>query len=136
MKKAGGNPDVFSPEAVVKIFEASRGVPRIINMLCDTALVYGFADELIEISEDVVKHVIRDRGGMGMLTGRDSHSVDIKSHHNAQDLSPFDAKLEAMHQAWDESFKEYQAGAQLRLENLKYEIAELRSMIEELQNKQ
>ena len=34
---------LFTDDACQMIAEASRGVPRAINILCDTALVYGFA---------------------------------------------------------------------------------------------
>ena len=34
---------LFSDEACLRIAEASFGIPRMINILCDTALVYGFS---------------------------------------------------------------------------------------------
>ena len=38
-----------------------------INLLCDTALVYGFADDLPVVSEAVVEQVVADRREMGLL---------------------------------------------------------------------
>lgn len=70
--RAGGSAEIFTAEALSKIFEMSRGVPRIINMLCDTALVYGFADELHEISAATIELVVKDRGGLGLLFGEQS----------------------------------------------------------------
>jgi len=42
---AGGRPDVFTPEAVRLIAAASDGIPRLVNTLCDLAMVYGFSEE-------------------------------------------------------------------------------------------
>ncbi len=60
---AGAAPDLFSAEAVMRVHEAAGGTPRIINILCDTALVYGFADQLPTIDTDTVSQVLKDRLG-------------------------------------------------------------------------
>ena len=52
---------LFSPAALDLIFEASGGTPRIINIICDAALVYGFADELKAIDRDTIEQVIEDK---------------------------------------------------------------------------
>jgi hypothetical protein len=43
-------------------------VPRTINILCDTVLVYGFAGELKSIDVDVVNEVIRDQEMFGIFS--------------------------------------------------------------------
>jgi general secretion pathway protein A len=68
LKKAGGNSDIFSPEAIEMIFQASGGIPRTINLLCDAALVYGFGYEFETIDAPVIEQVIKDKGGMGLNT--------------------------------------------------------------------
>jgi putative secretion ATPase (PEP-CTERM system associated) len=65
LKKAGGSPDIFMPEAVDLIYTNSGGVPRIINLFCDTAMVYGFGYELKQINSKVIDRVIEDKGGIG-----------------------------------------------------------------------
>lgn len=52
---------LFSLEACARIAEASRGVPRIINILCDTALVYGYSNGENTISSELVDQVIEDK---------------------------------------------------------------------------
>jgi type II secretory pathway predicted ATPase ExeA len=52
---------LFSREACSKIAEASGGIPRMINVLCDTALVYSFAVGEKQISEATVDQVIKDK---------------------------------------------------------------------------
>lgn len=68
LEKAGGSPGLFSGEVIEKIFEASAGIPRTINLLCDAALVYGYADGTNQITLDILEQVIEDKGGMGVFT--------------------------------------------------------------------
>ncbi len=62
LKVAGYNKEVplFEEEAVDYIAEVSKGIPRIINLICDTALVYAFADDLNVITVDIVEKVVQD----------------------------------------------------------------------------
>jgi general secretion pathway protein A len=61
LKAAGSNRPLFSPQASSEIAWASGGIPRMINILCDTALVYGFASGEKTISQALVKEVIADK---------------------------------------------------------------------------
>ncbi len=82
LEKAGGNPELFTPESVNMIHEYSAGVPRSINLLCDAALVYGFADELTRIGTTIIDQVVADKGGIGFAACRDdtenNHEDDIE----------------------------------------------------------
>jgi len=53
--------DLFTKGAVDSIFEASKGIPRLINILCDAALLYGYADDLPVIDRDVIIQVVEER---------------------------------------------------------------------------
>lgn len=68
IEKAGGRTLLFSQDAIEKIFEASGGIPRTINLLCDASLVYGYADSKQTITAEVVGQVIEDKGGIGIIT--------------------------------------------------------------------
>jgi type II secretory pathway predicted ATPase ExeA len=58
---AGGQPaQVFTADAVSAIHAASRGIPRSVNVLCDNALISGFAAQIRPISSKVVAEVCRD----------------------------------------------------------------------------
>jgi general secretion pathway protein A len=52
---------VFTLEACAKIATASGGIPRMINILCDTALVYGYARGQKTITGELVEDVIADK---------------------------------------------------------------------------
>jgi len=66
LEKAGGRADIFSQEAINMVYQASGGIPRSINLLCDASLVYGFGYEQETIDTKVVEQVIEDKDGMGI----------------------------------------------------------------------
>jgi general secretion pathway protein A len=53
--------NLFTEEAIEAIYRCSEGTPRLINALCDGALVYGFADEAPTIDRGIVEEVGNDR---------------------------------------------------------------------------
>ncbi len=64
---AGSKAQLFSPEACETIARASQGIPRTINILCDTALVYGFAASATYIDADLVNMVIENKSQYSVL---------------------------------------------------------------------
>ena len=64
---AGGRPDIFAPEALELVHDCTSGVPRLVNLVCDTALVYGFSDQQTIIAADLVEQVVTDRASGGLL---------------------------------------------------------------------
>ena len=62
LAKVGREQRLFTPGALDEIFVRSGGTPRAVNLLCDMALVYGYADGLAEIGSDTIKQVAADRG--------------------------------------------------------------------------
>src|SRR5919106_1031232 len=80
LRIAGGDPDLFEPLAKRLIHEESTGIPRLVNILCDTALVYGFAEEKRTIDLDLVRDVVKDkvlatRSTQGQQTNGDESST-------------------------------------------------------------
>jgi hypothetical protein len=61
LEVAGGNPDTFTEAACVAAFHYSGGTPRLINLLCDTALVYGFAEQTHIIDAPLIEDVVREQ---------------------------------------------------------------------------
>ena len=58
---AGATRDIFTPQACSQIHAYSGGTPRLINLLADTTLVYGYADQREIIDADLVDEVVRER---------------------------------------------------------------------------
>jgi type II secretory pathway predicted ATPase ExeA len=67
LSAVGARTQLFSDEACEMIAEASRGIPRTINILCDTSLVYSFATGVEEVTADLVKAVIENKEQYGVL---------------------------------------------------------------------
>lgn len=59
------DPDLFDAEAAAAIYRISRGVPRIVNLICDTALVYGFAAVRSKIDFSIIDELNRDKMEQG-----------------------------------------------------------------------
>lgn len=55
---AGSQRDIFTPAACERIHNFSGGTPRLINLLCETALVYGFADQKDMIDVELVDEIV------------------------------------------------------------------------------
>ena len=61
LKIAGGDcANIFTREAVQTIYDRSRGIPRTISVICDNALVTGFAAGVRPVGSNVVLEVCRD----------------------------------------------------------------------------
>jgi general secretion pathway protein A len=45
----------FSTTALNEIYQFSKGIPRLINLLCDRALLAGFVDQSCHIEEDIIQ---------------------------------------------------------------------------------
>jgi general secretion pathway protein A len=67
LSAVGATTKLFSPKACDLVAQASRGIPRTINIICDTALVYGFAAQAGLITPDIVKLVIENKAAYGVL---------------------------------------------------------------------
>ena len=51
---------LFDPKAVEKISLYSKGIPRIINVICDNALLNCYASSKKKVSPDIIEEVARD----------------------------------------------------------------------------
>ena len=64
LKIVGGNAArLFTPGAMSFLCTHSRRIPRIINVMCDNALLIGFAASCRKIDEAIMLEVIRDMDG-------------------------------------------------------------------------
>lgn len=57
---AGGSADTFAPTAYVPLHRFSGGLPRVLNLLCDHALVKGFVRDCPAIAAGLVREVARE----------------------------------------------------------------------------
>ncbi len=61
LETAGGDTAIFDDMACGAVHYQSKGVPRLINSLCDAALVYGFAEDRKHIDIDTIFDVVEDK---------------------------------------------------------------------------
>lgn len=73
---AGGQKGLFEPAACRFIHYQCSGVPRLINAVCDTALVYGFASQVPRISAELVFDMVTERIGAGLFGAGDVRFED------------------------------------------------------------
>ncbi len=57
---AGGERPLFAERALREIHRRSRGVPRVVNVLCDRALLAGYAARAREVTASIVSSVERE----------------------------------------------------------------------------
>ena len=51
---------LFPEETIAAVYECSRGIPRLINTICENALITGYARQLRSIPVDIVYEVAKD----------------------------------------------------------------------------
>ena len=78
MVSAGGHRELFTSDAKQFIYRESQGIPRIINTLCDMALVYGYASRQRRITGRTVVEVLADRDDFGILPGEEAEEEPRK----------------------------------------------------------
>ena len=67
LRAVGAHSELFTETACRLIAEVSHGIPRTINILCDTALVYGFAGGIKSITPDLIERVVQNKAEFGVL---------------------------------------------------------------------
>jgi len=94
IEHAGGDPGIFLKSACAVVHYYSRGIPRLINTLCDFALVYAFAEERRKVDAKLVLDVVRDKQKGGIFPMRkdeDAEAVKIREQINGRlglDMKP------------------------------------------------
>jgi general secretion pathway protein A len=109
MMRAGGKPDLFTKAAVDLIYDMSEGMPRTINLACQSALLYGFIGKAKVITQDIINRILDDN-----LIFRFNKSLNQPEASKAKELSvqPPHEINDGLHQRVDkiednlESFKD------------------------------
>ena len=64
---AGGKDNIIDKYAIAVVYYYSGGIPRLINTLCDFALVFGFSEGLQQINLDIMLDVIKGKQAGGIF---------------------------------------------------------------------
>ncbi len=75
---AGAKNVIFGKSVCATIFYYSGGVPRLINNLCDLALVYTFAEEEKEVKLQTILEVVKERKMGGIISIQQNKSEEAE----------------------------------------------------------
>lgn len=90
LRIAGATQPIFTEEAVERIYGYSRGIPRVINLLCEHALISAYVEQMPQVGAEIVDAVAGELelgtqpfvvsgeamgGGMRGATGPELHAV-------------------------------------------------------------
>ena len=87
IERSGGDRNLFENDTYEQIWRTTGGVPRLINLICDTALVFGYAEERITIGSEIISQVIEDKKSSfsaGKNRTQRKSSNDSPSIHQAE----------------------------------------------------
>jgi len=87
--------DLFDPDAIMAIYKHSHGIPRLINTICDSAFVYGYADDIKVIGRDLVEAVAQARN-LGVDGGAQDSFPDEEEKEGGRVAEPFGPLLEEL----------------------------------------
>jgi general secretion pathway protein A len=62
--------NIFTSKALDKIYKYSKGTPRLINIICDNALLTGFANDQKVIGSKVIHEVLKNLDGINLRKKR------------------------------------------------------------------
>src|SRR5271167_3806619 len=101
---ATGVNQIFSGPAIEAVFRHSRGIPRLINTICENALLAGYAKHAATITSEIIDDVARDlRLGVEIVDpGNDGASRLLKEQEQKELLQAMKTLLDVrdrMHQA-------------------------------------
>jgi type II secretory pathway predicted ATPase ExeA/tetratricopeptide (TPR) repeat protein len=81
LKVAGTEKRIFTQDAVRGIYHFSKGYPRLINIICDDALLTGYARYLKKITPDVIMESAQHFNSIGKTWNKD-HSIYHEQHQS------------------------------------------------------
>ena len=77
---AGATRQLFSDDVCNLIANVSKGTPRLINLLCDTCLMYGLATGAHIIRPQILLSVVKDKSKFGAV-GLNLTAVSSEAQH-------------------------------------------------------
>ena len=93
-----GNPHpaaVFPPETVAAIYQHSQGLPRLINTICENALIAAYANQAHTVSPDLIDNVASDfRLGIQTPALEGKHSGEFEVRKAAETMLQIYAHLQ------------------------------------------
>jgi type II secretory pathway predicted ATPase ExeA len=89
LKLAGANSEastIFPVETVVEVYRYSRGIPRLINTMCENALITAYARQVRSVTPDIIDEIAADFR-LGEVGPRQAQSAKNGENYDAHRLS-------------------------------------------------
>lgn len=84
---APGACEIFSGPAIESVFRHSRGIPRLVNTICENALLSGYAKHALTITSEIIEAVARDlRLGVVSPDPRSGHEERLSEQEDQKEL--------------------------------------------------
>jgi hypothetical protein len=96
---------LFPPETIAAVYQHSQGLPRLINTVCENALIAAYARQMRSVSPDIIDDIATDfRLGIQTPALESRNSDEVDARKAAQTLLQLYAQLQA-EQKRDEDVK-------------------------------
>jgi len=142
MEKAGNRNAVnFSRETIHLIFTHSRGIPRLINIICDFILLAAFAEETHNIDAPMVQEIIDDLDFEGHFwggeppSGKEPEGGKGKSSVSMRTVKTFSLMLREMNRRLEKLEKENDGSGGQLLQELRSRVSSLEGGMKSHQEK-
>ena len=76
LKVGGADRQIFTEKAIHEIYLFSKGTPRLINIICDRALLTGFVEEKVTIDEEIIQECAGELEITPHLAGKINPAID------------------------------------------------------------
>src|SRR5258708_14692392 len=108
---ATGVVQIFSGPAIEAVCSHSRGIPRLLNTICDNALLAGYAKHAATVTSEIIDDVARDlRLGVVVVDPRDAADARLSKEEEQKEL------LQAVKTLLEVRARLHQPGAKGRLQ--------------------
>jgi len=84
LKVAGARREIFDKKAIRNIFSFSKGYPRLINIICDHALLTGYVRELTRITPKIIKECAKEQSLPGEVKNTKVREVKPKGNQGGR----------------------------------------------------
>jgi len=79
--------EIFSKPAIEAVFRHSRGIPRLVNTICENALLAGYAKHAATITSEIIDGVARDlRLGLLVVEPKNNDAIDSSDDPEQREL--------------------------------------------------
>jgi hypothetical protein len=97
---------LFPPETIAAVFQHSQGLPRLINTICENALIAAYARQMLSVSPEVIDDIAKDfRLGVVRHVEKNKTQSELDVRKAAQTLLALYAHLQAEQVREDEQLK-------------------------------